>query len=188
MIPTTTYLFQSERLGFRNWLEPDIEKMAEINADPVVMEFFPAIQTESQTKEFIDKMQKQHTEKGFCYFAVDRLDKREFIGFIGLSEQTFEADFSPCIDIGWRLKRDAWYNGFATEGAKRCIEYAFDDLGIKKLVAIAPAINSKSEGVMVKIGMTKLGNFNHPKLKDNERLENCVIYELMPPNAFTKQY
>lgn len=177
MIPT--YLFQSERLGFRNWLQPDIANMAEINADPVVMEFFPAIQPEAQTKEFIDKMQKQYAERGFCYFAVDRLDTGEFIGFIGLSIPGFEADFTPCVDIGWRLKRDAWHNGFATEGAKRCIEYAFDDLSIKKLVAIAPAVNLKSEQVMIKTGMQKVKNFNHPKLQGNTRLEDCVLYQVI---------
>ncbi len=101
------YLFSSERLGFRNWKTEDAAIMAEINADKEVMEFFPAIQTKDQTLLFIERMQKEFSEKGFCYFAVDHLKTNELIGFIGIHEQTFEADFTPCIDIGWRLKRSA---------------------------------------------------------------------------------
>src|ERR1700761_6816125 len=97
------YIFTSERLGFRNWMMSDVSEMSLINADPKVMEFFPETRTREQTVEFIERMQKQFAEKGFCYFAVDRLDNNDLIGFIGISEQTFEADFTPCIDIGWGL-------------------------------------------------------------------------------------
>ena len=125
---TSSYLFKSERLGFRNWRESDQKILAEINSDPVVMHYFPAVKSENETKTFIEKMQKQFSEKGFCYFAVDELEKGELIGFIGLSEQTFESDFTPCIDIGWRLKKEEWNKGFATEGAKGCLDYAFNHL------------------------------------------------------------
>ena len=112
------YLFKSDRLGFRNWESPDIEKMAEINADEKVMEFFTDVATKEQTIEFIERMQKQLSDNGFCYFAVDTVENNEFIGFIGLCKQTYEADFTPCIDIGWRLNRKEWNMGYATEGAK----------------------------------------------------------------------
>jgi RimJ/RimL family protein N-acetyltransferase len=172
------YLFESARLGFRNWLESDIEPMSEINIDPEVMEYFPAIRTQAHTIEFIERMQDQFSKKGFCYFAVDTLKDNEFIGFIGLSEQTFEADFTPCIDIGWRLKKEAWNKGFATEGAYRCLEFGFDELKIEKINAIAPKVNHRSENVMKKIGMKKVKEFKHPMLKNDERLEDCVLYEI----------
>src|SRR5947207_3093976 len=120
------YVFQSGRLGFRNWLTEDIKIMAEINADKKVMEFFANTQSKKQTIEFVERMQNQFSKKGFCYFAVDKFENNEFIGFIGLSEQTFEADFTPCIDIGWRLKRSEWNKGYATEGAKQCLDFAFN--------------------------------------------------------------
>lgn len=170
------YIFKSERLGFRNWLPEDLDRMSEINADPLVMKYFPAIQSAAQTKEFIERMQNQFAEKGFCYFAVDKLENGKFIGFIGISEQTFEADFTPCIDIGWRLSSKEWNKGFATEGAKRCLEYAFNELHLEKLNAICPKVNLPSENVMKKIGMNKIGEFKHPKLLNDERLEDCVLY------------
>jgi len=177
MIIDKQYLFKSERLGFRNWLESDIEMMTEINADKNVMEFFPGLASKDQTIDFIQKMQKQFTEKGFCYFAVDKLKNNKFIGFIGLSEKSFEAAFTPCIDIGWRLSNTEWNNGFATEGAKRCLEYAFDVLKLEKIYSIAPKINIKSERVMKKIGMEKVLEFEHPLLTNDERIRNCVLYE-----------
>lgn len=171
------YLFTSQRLGFRNWLLTDLEPMAGINADPAVMEFFPGTKSLQETKEFIERMQQQMEERGYCYFAVDKLEDGGFIGFIGLSYQTFEADFTPCIDIGWRLSKSEWNKGYATEGAKRCLDYGLNDLGIKKINCIAPKINMRSEGVMKKTGMVKVKEFIHPLLLNDERLQKCVLYE-----------
>jgi RimJ/RimL family protein N-acetyltransferase len=171
------YLFTSERLGFRNWRLGDIDKMHEINSDEKVMEFFPCIPTKEQTTEFIERMKKQFEDKGFCYFAVDKLEDNDFIGFIGLSEQTYDADFTPCIDIGWRIKSSEWNKGFATEGAKRCLSYALDNLKLEKIYSIAPKINIRSEHIMSKIGLKKQYEFEHPLLANDERLKYCVLYK-----------
>lgn len=172
------YLFTSERLGFRNWIDADIPKMAAINADPEVMEFFPSLQDLSQTQAFIERMQRQYDEKGFTYFATDLLETGEFIGFIGLSVPTFEAEFTPCVDMGWRLDKKYWNNGYATEGAKRCLDYGLTVLQLDAIVAICPEINKRSEAVMEKIGMKKKFMFNHPLLSDNARLQKCVLYQI----------
>ncbi|MBD3907140.1 GNAT family N-acetyltransferase [Chryseobacterium sp. Ch-15] len=172
------YIFTSQRLGFRNWKSTDIEDLYEINSDKRVMEFFPNVATKKQTVEFVERMQTQFINKGFCYFAVDKLENNEFIGFIGLSEQTFDAEFTPCIDIGWRIKFSEWNKGFATEGAKRCLEYAFNDLKIKNIYSTAPKINLKSERVMLKLGLKKQYEFEHSLLKNDCRLRNCVLYKI----------
>ncbi|RYD59560.1 MAG: N-acetyltransferase [Sphingobacteriales bacterium] len=172
------YIFTSERLGFREWCDDDAEAMTAINTDPEVMEFFPSTQSSDHTKDFIKRMKAQYQDKGYCYFAVDLLEAGTLIGFIGISEQKFESDFTPCNDIGWRLKPSEWYKGYATEGAKRCLEYAFDALEMEKIYSIAPAVNKRSEAVMSKIDMRKVMEFNHPLLADNRRLERCVLYEI----------
>lgn len=172
------YIFTSERLGFRNWIKEDIPKMAALNADPKVMEFFPALVTEKQTAQFVEVKQKQFIENGYCYFSVEILENKEFIGFIGFSIQKFEADFMPCIDIGWRLAQKYWGKGFATEGAKRCLRFASEDLKIKKVISMASKVNVNSENVMLKIGMKKVKNFIHPNLLENENLKECVLYEI----------
>ena len=173
-----SYIFKSERLGFRNWTEFDIKKMAEINSDSEVMEYFPDTQSIIQTEEFIVRMQKQLLKKGFCYFAVEELKNNNFIGFIGLSEQNFKASFTPMIDIGWRLSKQYWKKGYATEGAKRCLSYAFNTLNLNSISATCPVINKNSEHVMKKIGMVKIQTFIHPALKNHNNLEQCVLYTI----------
>ncbi|UUV21302.1 GNAT family N-acetyltransferase [Paenimyroides aestuarii] len=171
-----TYLFTSDRLGFRNWKSNDIDKLFKINSDREVMEFFPSLPTKAETILFIERMKDQFQEKGFCYFAVDKLANNEFIGFIGISEQTYKADFTPCVDIGWRIDRKEWNKGFATEGAKKCLDYALNNLKISKIYAVAPKINVKSEHIMEKIGLKKQYEFEHPLLIDNNLLKTCVLY------------
>lgn len=175
------YIFRSERLGFRHWRQSDIAPMAEINANVQAMEFFPSIQSYDQTLEFIERMDAQYAVNGYCYFAVDDLDGLGFIGFIGLSDQRYEADFTPCIDIGWRLHPLAWGHGFATEGASRCLAFAFENLALDEIVSVAPCINHKSINVMKKIGMKKVKDFVHPLLIYNERLRDCALYAISKP-------
>ena len=170
------YIFRSERLGFRNWNLNDIDPLQEINSDEKVMAFFPSLPTREQTSEFIERMIKHFDDKGFCYFAVDKLENNEFIGFIGLSEQTYKAEFTPCIDLGWRIKSNEWNKGYATEGAKKCLDYAFNHLKLETIYSVAPKVNTKSIHIMEKIGLTMQYEFEHPLLITNERLRTCVLY------------
>lgn len=172
------YIFKSQRLGFRNWKYSDTDKLFALNSDKEVMEFFPYLPSLEQTKTLIERMQNQFEKNGFCYFAVDILETDEFIGFIGIIEQTYEADFTPCVDIGWRLDKKYWNKGYASEGAKRCLEFAFEDKKLKSIKAIAPKINLKSRKVMEKIGMKYVKDFKHPALINDKQLETCVLYEI----------
>jgi RimJ/RimL family protein N-acetyltransferase len=170
------YIFTSERLGFRNWKDSDLEKMILINSDKNVMKFFPFVPSTAQTKKFIQRMQKQFARKGYCYFAVDLLETNLFIGFIGLSEQTYPANFTPCTDIGWRLNKDHWNKGLATEGAIACLKYAQQNLGLAKIYAVASLVNNNSIKVMEKAGMQFEEIFDHPNLIGDKRLKTCVLY------------
>lgn len=170
------YLFTSQRLGFRNWRDDDLPELAAINIDPLAMEFFQDVMTLEQSESFLKRMQNEYEERGYCYFAVDVLETKELIGMIGMSHKTFEADFTPCIDIGWRLARDHWNKGYATEGAKRCLEYGLNDLKMDSILCIASQANVKSVGIMKKIGLRDLGTFEHPALIDYPHLQPCVLY------------
>jgi RimJ/RimL family protein N-acetyltransferase len=142
------------------------------------MRFFPSVKTKEETELFILRMQNEYKERAYCYFAVDLLANGEFAGFIGISIQTFESDFTPCKDIGWRLKRSLWGRGVATEGAQRCIEFAFKDLKFSELFAIAPIINQPSIHLMQKLGMKKVQIFQHPALIFSPELSTCALYGL----------
>jgi RimJ/RimL family protein N-acetyltransferase len=172
------YLFTSERLGFRNWLDKDVQPMSALNSDPEVMKYFPRTQTLANTQTFITRMQHMFAEKGYCYFAVDLLEDHSFIGFIGLMWQKDKALPVPYTDIGWRLKRSAWGNGYATEGAQACLKYAFQQLKLDRLLATATVENAPSESVMKKIGMHKIGEYNDPVFEHHPIYNACCIYEI----------
>ncbi len=173
-----SYIFTSERLGFRNWTFDDTELLFEINTDEDVMEFFPYKPSKEDTLDFMNRMRQMYEEKGFCYFAVDRLDNNEFIGFIGLCEQTYVKDLDSFVDIGWRLKKSIWNKGYATEGAKACLDFGFNQIELESIYSVAPEINIKSERIMKKIGMQHIKTFEHPKLKDYKELVSCVLYKI----------
>ncbi|WP_375238602.1 GNAT family N-acetyltransferase [Aurantibacter sp.] len=172
------YLFKSERLGYRNWTENDLAEFAKINSDKEVMEHFPKPLTKKETFEFIERLKTHYKTNGYNYFATEILETGELIGFIGLAHQDYISDFTPATDIGWRLKKSAWGNGYATEGAKKCLEYAFTELKLNHIISFFTEKNIKSEKVMLKIGMTKAGVFNHPKLKDYPDYEKCICYKI----------
>lgn len=172
------YILTSERLGFRNWTQNDLPEFAAMNSDPKVMEHFPKKLTEEETNTFIARLQNHYKEHGYNYFATELLESGEFIGFIGLAYQTYETAFTPAIDLGWRLKKEAWGNGYATEGAQRCLVFAFDELKLDHLIATCTEKNLKSEKVMKKIGMEKLAEFDHPKLKQYPKYERCKCYKI----------
>ena len=179
----SNYLFTSSRLGFREWKNSDLDAMAAICADKEVMEFFPSMLSKEQTVEFINTRQRKFAENGFCYYAVENLETSELIGFIGLSKQEYDAGFeNPFVDIGWRLKKSSWFKGYATEGAKRCLEYGFKTLELKTIYAIAPSLNLKSYHVMDKVGMTKHSTFMHPSIADDSNLKECVAYKITLKN------
>jgi RimJ/RimL family protein N-acetyltransferase len=175
---SATYIFTSARLGFRNWSLNDLPEFAEMNADSEVMQYFPKKLTTAESAEFIERLQKHFDTHGYNYFAVELLESGELIGFIGLAYQEYEADFTPATDIGWRLKHSAWGKGYATEGALRCLKFAFTELKLPKVVSICVVQNLPSEAVMKKIGMTKKGHFTHPKLFGYPGFEDCVWYQI----------
>jgi len=173
------YLFKSERLGFRTWRNEDLEEFAKLNADEEVMAHFPKTLSIKEVEKLMGKLKNHYTDHGFTYYATETLATQEFIGMIGLAFQQYKTAFTPSIDIGWRLKRSAWRKDYATEGAKRCLEYAFNELDIKKVIAVCTIQNEKSEKVMQKIGMTKIGEFDHPNLVDYPEHQRCFCYEIV---------
>ncbi len=175
---TNKYLFTSDRLGFRNWAMDDLDEFAQLNADPAVMEHFPAPLTREETAAFIDRLIAHFEEHGYTYFATEIIESGELIGFIGLAYQTYDVPFLPATDIGWRLKKSAWGNGYATEGARRCLKFAFEELKLERVVSTCTISNKNSEKVMKKIGMKRMGEFNHPRLEAFPEYEKCVWYEV----------
>jgi len=175
------YIFESERLGFRTWLDRDTEPFFQLNSDPEVMEFFPSLHSYEQTVAYIDRITTFFEENNFGLWAVDEKDSGKFIGFIGLTRATFESPFTPCIEIGWRLAKAFWGKGYATEGAAACLDYGFNTLGLSEINSFTAVTNKRSERVMQKIGMKYIGNFEHTSLPEGHPLRPHVLYKIEKP-------
>lgn len=172
------YIFESERLRFRRWKDNDRQVFARMNADPEVMEYFPAPLSRDESDRLIDRFEQHTEEKGFGIWAVERKEDGAFIGFIGLLEVSFEADFQGAVEIGWRLDNKFWKRGYATEGAKACLDYGFNALGLSEILSFTATLNQPSETVMQRIGMKKAGEFDHPKLERGSPLKRHVLYKI----------
>lgn len=171
-----TYI-ETPRLILRDWLPADNQPYIDLNLDAVVMEFFPSIRTAEETLAQIEKLKAHIKQYGYGFFAMERKDNGQFIGFTGLSQPGFEADFTPCVEIGWRLSRENWGLGFATEAAKACLQFGFNDLGLDEILSFTSVHNIRSEQVMKKIGMVKAGYFEHPMMDDGHFLQQHVLYK-----------
>jgi len=171
-------ILQTERLTLRSWETKDLLDCIEMNLDKEVMKYFPAILNKEQTIEFYDRVQKHFLENGFGLYVVENTITQEFLGYTGFMIANFEASFTPCVEIGWRFKKQYWGKGYATEAAKACLNYGFDTLGFDKIYSFTATPNLKSENVMKRIGMIKTGTFSHPKIDKEHVLNLHVIYEI----------
>jgi len=125
---------------------------------------------------------KGHIEiYGYGFFAVERKDNGKFIGFTGLAHPGFEAEFTPCVEIGWRLSKENWGFGFASEAAMACLDFGFRDLGIDEIYSFTSIRNTRSEKVMQRIGMTLEGYFDHPVIEDGHFLKKHILYKISQP-------
>ncbi|ALS75892.1 GNAT family acetyltransferase [Planococcus rifietoensis] len=175
------YLFESERLGFRRWKASDREPFAALNANPDVMEFFPKPLSRTESDALVDRIEAHFEEKGYGLWAVERKEDGAFIGFIGLLDVNFDIGIEGATEIGWRLDRVFWKKGYATEGAKACLAYAFDKLGKREIYSFTSTINTPSEIVMKRIGMEKAGEFEHPRVPEGSPLRKHVLYKIQNP-------
>jgi len=173
-------ILQTERLILRTWQQTDIEVMTEINQDPKVCEFLPGIGDQVTTEAFVHRMIQHYHDHGFTLYAVEIEATHAFIGFVGLSIPSFQAHFTPAVEIGWRLASQYWGEGYATEAAKAVLHYAFTELGLDEIVSFTVVNNKASRRVMEKIGLQHEANddFDHPKLDDDSPLKRHVLYRL----------
>lgn len=174
----TTRYFETPRLILRDWQDSDLFPFTEINGDTEVMEYFVKPLTAAESSAFFLRIRDELSELGYGLYAVERKADGKFLGLTGLHRISFEADFTPGTEIGWRLIREAWGNGYATEAAAACLEYADKRLGLREIYAFTTLRNRRSERVMQKAGMQRIGTFDHPLLDTRHPLRKHVLYKI----------
>jgi RimJ/RimL family protein N-acetyltransferase len=170
---------ETPRLLLRQWRDSDREPFADLNADPVVMEFFPAPQDRASSDAAINAWSEQIDSRGWSNWAVQSRASGAFVGFIGLTVPKRVLPFSPCVEIGWRLAREHWGHGYATEGARHALDAAFERAGLTEVVSFTALLNVRSRAVMQRIGMRDTRqDFEHPALPPGHHLRPHCLYRI----------
>jgi ribosomal-protein-alanine N-acetyltransferase len=169
---------KTPRLLLRPWRDDDLAPFAALNADPRVMAFFPKRLDRAESDARAAWIRDHFARHGFGLWAVEVLDVAGFIGFVGLAMATFEAHFTPCVEIGWRLAHAHWGFGYATEGARAALDFGFQRLALEQIVSFTAEPNRRSRAVMERIGMTRCedDDFDHPALPEGHPLRRHVLY------------
>jgi len=170
----------TERLILRRWREDDREPFAALNADPEVMEHFPAPLSRTESDRMVGWIEEKFDVNGYGLWAVEVKETGDFIGFVGLNPVPFEAHFTPALEVGWRLARNGWGHGYATEGGRAALQFAFENVGVDEIVSFTSTTNVRSQAVMRRLGMTHDpgDDFDHPELPEGDRLRRHVLYRI----------
>ena len=171
---------RTARTLLRDWRDGDLPAWVAMNADPAVRRFFPSIQTEDEALSEAARIRANIAQRGWGVWALQIPGAIEFAGFVGLNVPNFEAPFMPAIEMGWRLSRDAWGQGWASEAAAAAAAFAFDNLELDELVAYTTPDNEPSRRVMQRIGMRHdaAGDFDRPGLDSSQPVRRHVLYRL----------
>jgi ribosomal-protein-alanine N-acetyltransferase len=170
----------TERLFLRAWRAADLAPFAALNGDLQVMEHFPSTLSRPASDRLVETIVEGWAAIGFGLWAVERTSDRTFLGFTGLSRPSFEAHFTPAVEVGWRLARHAWGHGYATEAARAAVAFGFQTVGLEEIVSFTVPDNERSRRVMERLGMTRdpTDDFDHPKLPERHPLRRHVLYRL----------
>jgi RimJ/RimL family protein N-acetyltransferase len=178
-------MITTPRLTLRLWRDDDLASFAALNADPEVMKYLPKILDHSESDALINRIRLHFDEYGFGPWALEITGTGDFIGFTGLSIARFEAHFTPCVEIGWRLARAYWGQGYASEAARAGLAYGFDTLNLHEVVAFTTTGNRRSRAVMERIGLVRNpdDDFDHPALPEKHPQRRHVLYRSVRRNA-----
>lgn len=171
-------ILTTERLLLRKWSNDDMPTLIQMNQDKEVMKFFLNTLNEEESLAFYNRVQDHFVTNGFGLYVVEDKFTNSFMGYTGFMIANFESSFTPCVEIGWRFKKEYWGNGYATEAAKACLDFGFSNLHFQNIHSFTSVHNKKSEEVMKRIGMKEIGMFEHPKIDPNHFLCLHVHYQI----------
>lgn len=167
------------RLTLRQWCAADRAPFAALNADPLVMKYFPATLDRAASDAVADRIEAGIAARGFGFWATEITATREFIGFVGISVPMAPFPHLPCVDVGWRLARAFWHQGYATEAANAALDVGFGQIGLDEIIAFTALTNTPSRAVMVRLGMREdAATFMHPRVPEASPVREHCLYRL----------
>lgn len=176
-------MIETARLLLRPWRDADHEPLYRICRDPAVMEFLGPTQSRAEASALIDRMSEMYQQRGFCFWAVERQQDAALLGLCGLKPGPAATPIAQEIEIGWRLRADAWGAGYAREAATACLRWGWKNLVCERIYAITTPTNTRSWGLMERLGMQRLPelDFDHPLLPEDSPLRPHITYVIERP-------
>jgi len=179
---------RTRRLLLRQWKDSDYDAWATMNADEQVRKYFPKVLTRAEADGEADRIRANIAQRGWGMWELEVPGVHPFAGFVGLSVPAIDVAWMPAVEVGWRLARDAWGNGYATEGAQAALHFAFDELALDEVVAMSVVPNTPSHRVMDRIGMIRddSADFDHPRVPQDWALKRHILHRI-PRSTWAKK-
>lgn len=171
---------RTPRLLLRQWKDSDLDAWCAMNADAEVRKFFPSVHTRADAEGEAGRIRAGIAQRGWGMWALEVPGVEAFVGFVGLNAPGFPAPWQPAVEIGWRLKRDAWGHGYATEAAAASLQFAFQQLELPQVIALSVRTNTPSHNVMTRVGMTPWPGmeFDHPRVPADWPLKEHIVHRI----------
>src|SRR5215218_954991 len=155
-------MIETERLLLRDWQRSDDAPFAALNADPEVARYLGGPMRRDQSDDLVSRIRAHWRQQGFGLYAAEVKESGAFIGFIGLAIPSFLPAVLPAVEVGWRLAREHWGKGYATEGARASLAHGFEEPGLRQIVALIDPDNTASIRVAQRLDMTPDRHVVHP--------------------------
>jgi RimJ/RimL family protein N-acetyltransferase len=174
---------RTARLVLRPFTDVDRAPFAALNTHPLVVELLGSSASRAESDAMVDRFSAEMDREGWGLWAVEVDGGAPFIGMVGLHRMSAAMPMAPGIEIGWRLHPDHWGHGYASEAAQASLDYGFGEGGLSDVVAFTTTVNTRSQAVMERIGMTRdlAGDFDHPLLPEGSPLRRHVLYRISAP-------
>lgn len=177
---TTFFMHEirTERILLRQFRDSDLEPLVAMGQDPIVMKYFVQLMSPEESQAMMERMKRNWIKNTFGVFALEIPGVHEFAGFVGFTYPTWEAEFTPCVEILWRLIPSVHNKGYCTEAARACLDWGFNEKGFTEVYSFAYPGNVASWKVMEKIGMKRIGEFEHPMVQEGHELRRHLLYKI----------
>jgi RimJ/RimL family protein N-acetyltransferase len=175
-------MIETERLILRPWRDEDADEFVRVTNTPAVMAHLGGVDDPARLAQSCGRQQAMQAEHGHCFWIVERKADRALLGFCGLkigNVGTIDGE----IEIGWRLREDAWGQGYAREAAEASLAWAWKNLKVDRVMAITVPANTASWGLMTRLGMTRRPDldFGHPSFAPEHPLYAHITYVIERP-------
>jgi len=181
---------RTRRLLLRQWKDSDYAAWAVMNADAEVRKYFPKVLNREDADGEATRIRAGIAQRGWGMWAIEVPGVHPFVGFVGLSVPAIDVAWMPAVEVGLRLARDAWGQGYATEAAAAALHFAFNELALNEVVAMSVVPNTPSHRVMDRLGMVRdpAADFDHPRVPQDWALKRHILHRITAEQFAKRQH